>query len=395
MSKEKRPSIDDLMEEYRSLIDSYNDACVKSIDIFKGVFDSYKIPLSFPMQYRIKSWDSILAKIGTLKIPVKSIKDIQDIAGVRVILFSFEEAEDVYDISSDYFTVIKRYNTKDRLKSDQFGYSSFHIVVGMETGSGILPVEIQIRTISQHVWAELSKRVSYKQIADSMPYDRDLNRLSALSELLDKEISNILGDHRLMRQSHEEFHKMFIQSNIDESSNLRFVRQDIDNDGQFEVVRQSLDKNQVIEVYTDKEGELLPLHVEHIGSEYEDLSDIVLVDIDNDGLMEIVCTLQTEPMTNIVFYKLIDGEIRVMRKSLVYDGQDDIRFFGFLLGDFNSDGWIEIASKWWISIPNDLLPPKYSPDDYPSGYIEYTWRWNPEIQAFGLISRVLKSVGGR
>jgi hypothetical protein len=106
--------------------------------------------------------------------------------------------------------LIKSYDAGRRLKADQFGYSSAHLVVGLPdswlavptlASFGHLKAELQVRTLAQHMWAEASQVLQYKR-EDSAPPTvlRGLYRGSALLELLDLEFERILGERAAYRE---------------------------------------------------------------------------------------------------------------------------------------------------------------------------------------------------
>lgn len=100
----------------------------------------------------------------------------------------------VSDLLSQNFVILRQYDTGERLKKDQFGYSSIHVILEVPeewlkvpTISGLagFVAEVQIRTLAQHIWAEVSHTLQYKR-EDNVPDPlvRDIHRLSALLETL-------------------------------------------------------------------------------------------------------------------------------------------------------------------------------------------------------------------
>lgn len=160
----------------------------------------YTIPF---IESRIKTTKSVAYKVEQLKSPPKSIIDIHDIIGIRFICLTPKIVEEVVQIIKSELTINKEYNTKTRLDETQFGYSSIHLIgkISKEDNEIIneekeydfegLKYEIQIRTISEHIFAALSHKNSYKTgkfIKSEIK--RPLFRIAALSEVIDNEIEN-------------------------------------------------------------------------------------------------------------------------------------------------------------------------------------------------------------
>jgi len=77
----------------------------------------------------------------------------QDIAGARVVVPDLASQDEVVERLAARFPQV---TTFDRRKKPSHGYRAVHLVV-MQDGRGI---EVQIRTSLQHLWAELSEKVS-------------------------------------------------------------------------------------------------------------------------------------------------------------------------------------------------------------------------------------------
>ena len=109
-----------------------------------------------------------------------------------------------------HFKVLKQYNTADKLEDNQFGYLSIHEIIQLKEEWLEVPtlkslknlkIEIQIRTLSQHAWAEASNIFQYKNETNvPKPLKRTIGRISALLETVDLEFERIL----LERESYQE-----------------------------------------------------------------------------------------------------------------------------------------------------------------------------------------------
>ncbi|MCH7572497.1 MAG: RelA/SpoT domain-containing protein, partial [Planctomycetes bacterium] len=119
------------------------------------------ITLVFPIEDRVKPWSSIVDKCQRNNLTPHTLRDINDIAGLRIIVLFQRDQEKACDIISNNFQVLSKENTADRLAEDQFGYGSVHFEIqpkeewlSVPTLSKLegLRAEIQVRTAAQHIW---------------------------------------------------------------------------------------------------------------------------------------------------------------------------------------------------------------------------------------------------
>ena len=174
-----------------------------------SLVDKSGVKLGFPTQNRVKTWVSIDEKIDRLNLKITSIEDLQDLIGLRLTLVFLRDVQTIKDLFTNTFDVIKSYNTSDRLKNDQFGYSSFHMIIQCPTSWSAVPslahlnhfkAEIQIRTLAQHIWAEVSHQLQYKN-EGNVPNEilRSIYRSSALLETIDLEFERVLSERENYR----------------------------------------------------------------------------------------------------------------------------------------------------------------------------------------------------
>jgi putative GTP pyrophosphokinase len=162
------------------------------------------VPLAFPVQHRVKGWSSIAEKLQRVPLSLTGLRDMQDLVGFRIVLQFMRDVDRVCSLIENTFKVKDRYDTVKRLKEDQFGYSSVHFVVelpaewlAVPTMAGLanLRAEIQVRTTAQHIWAEASQTLQYKnENAVPQTLKRAIYRVSALLETVDLEFERVLTD---------------------------------------------------------------------------------------------------------------------------------------------------------------------------------------------------------
>lgn len=206
----KKLDVELLQKEHQLLFGKCEGLCKEIIHQLLYVIESEKIKLAVPIQFRAKSWLSVLDKIEQGRFVLKkSIQEFQDLAGIRIILLFQRDVEKVVKLIETNFDVIKNYNTGDRLENDQFGYSSIHIIsklkeqwLGLPTLSEYsnMQVEIQIRTLSQHSWAEASNIFQYKNETNvPKPLKRSISRISALLETVDLEYERLITERSIYK----------------------------------------------------------------------------------------------------------------------------------------------------------------------------------------------------
>jgi putative GTP pyrophosphokinase len=94
------------------------------------------------------------------------MKNITDVAGIRVICYYIDEIYSIADILTKQDD-IKVLRISDYIKNPKSsGYRSLHIVVTvpvfLSNRTEIVSVEIQIRTIAMDFWASLEHQLGYK-----------------------------------------------------------------------------------------------------------------------------------------------------------------------------------------------------------------------------------------
>jgi putative GTP pyrophosphokinase len=175
----------------------YKALASKVADILKENIEEKKLQYH-SITHRAKSLESFTAKAEREKYtdPVKQIKDM---AGVRVITYLESDVSRISEIIEDLFT-IDRPNSVDQsrlLGSDRVGYRSVHYVAEFDRNRcrlpeykryEDLPFEIQVRSLLQHAWAEIEHDRNYK-FGGKLPneLERRFYLVAGSLEMLDRE----------------------------------------------------------------------------------------------------------------------------------------------------------------------------------------------------------------
>jgi putative GTP pyrophosphokinase len=130
------------------------------------------------------------------------LNDITDLAGVRIITHFPGTLLLVDRLLSDEFEVVEKSNKGlELLEEERFGYQSIHYLVRVKPERTRLAeyarfantiVEVQVRTILQHAWAEIEHDIQYKS-SKTIPSEirRRFMALAGMLEVADREFQAI------------------------------------------------------------------------------------------------------------------------------------------------------------------------------------------------------------
>ena len=175
-----------LSADYGSMAPKYKSLCDGIATQLSALLDQDNLSLAMPITTRVKEFDSLVDKCDRKGLSPKKVDEIEDISGIRVVFLFKRDEERGRRLIEDNLEILSREDTVERLSSDQFGYGSIHYQVrpkpewlAVPTMAGLegLQAEIQVRTVSQHIWAEVSHALQYKHEAQvPEPIKRSLYR---------------------------------------------------------------------------------------------------------------------------------------------------------------------------------------------------------------------------
>lgn len=147
------------------------------------------------VQYRSKTLNSMIKKVLKKRI---DYDQIYDKVGLRIVTRFTGQLSLVEEVVHELFTVKNRDDKADRLAPYESGYLSVHYDVQLKGLPANLPeyhdevFEVQVRSLCQDVWADMSHSLLYKSPVD-LPNDlsRRVFSLGALLELCDREFQDL------------------------------------------------------------------------------------------------------------------------------------------------------------------------------------------------------------
>jgi putative GTP pyrophosphokinase len=195
---------------YREVRDLF-DECAQAVrSVLRAVLDDEKVKIQV-VEARSKSVKSFREKaelparedVTRPKYP-EPLSDITDLAGVRVIVYLLDERQQVDNLIYREFDVLERHEPVGRLGPG--GYQSTHYLVRFKEPRTQLPeyerfrgvtVEIQVRTILQHGWAEIEHGIGYKPEGPVREEIRDrLLEIAGALRMADREFQRIDADSK-------------------------------------------------------------------------------------------------------------------------------------------------------------------------------------------------------
>nr|WP_315151312.1 RelA/SpoT domain-containing protein [uncultured Flavobacterium sp.] len=190
--------MEELEKEYKNIIEDYTDFLEEIKRMVEKILHRNQIPIAFGINGRIKTLDSIFEKVTSERFIIKNtVTELNDLIGLRIVLLFPEFKDKVVEILSTELKLLNDPN-KSSQSPDKFGYSSIHLILGIKDEWIKVPswenhsnkkIEVQVRTLSEHIWAETSHSLFYKR-EENIPniINRDLYKLSALLEVVDDKL---------------------------------------------------------------------------------------------------------------------------------------------------------------------------------------------------------------
>jgi len=181
-----------MFQRMQELVREQLESCVKDNNLYVNAIET-----------RVKTEKSLTGKLELKGLKYKTLSDITDIVGARVITFYTDEVDKISAIIEKRFNINWAHSIDKRkvLDLDQFGYMSLHYICTIPKALYVdpefpelneWPFEIQMRTALQHVWATMHHDTGYKSgIEIPKEHLRNMNRIAGMLELADEQFSRI------------------------------------------------------------------------------------------------------------------------------------------------------------------------------------------------------------
>jgi len=199
-----------ILDEYRARIPLFQKLETVALDVLRNCLEQDGITVS-GLDARIKTEQSLTGKLELKGQKYRTLDDITDIVGIRVIT-NFGDEVDVISALVEKLFDIDWENSVDKRKTheiDRFGYMSLHYICRIPEKiyhDAAMPelnqirFEVQMRSTLQHVWAQMQHDMGYKSDVEiPVEYQRNMSRLAGILELADEQFSRIrheIADYR-------------------------------------------------------------------------------------------------------------------------------------------------------------------------------------------------------
>lgn len=203
--------MNELCKEFEKNISKYNDYRIKVDSLIREILIQNKLSYH-KIESRVKDSKRLDEKIQRKNSKYSELNEITDLVGVRIITFYEDEVDKIAEIIEKEFIKDPKNSVDKRvLENDKFGYRSLHYVVSLSEERKVLTeysrffdlkIEIQIRSILQHAWAEIEHDIGYKgefEIPDE--FKRNFYRVAALLETSDLEFLRIRDGLRIYEKT--------------------------------------------------------------------------------------------------------------------------------------------------------------------------------------------------
>lgn len=163
--------------------------------------ETRKLGVWAEVSHRAKDMDSLLRKL--IKKPLHTYDSLSDKVGVRIIVRYKKEIDGVLARAGQLFHCADTDDKAQSMEVDQVGYLSVHTDVRLHIDDDLAAefppntfgCELQIRTMAQHLWSEMSHDTFYKndETLSPLPFAvrRSIFVLSGVVELADQEFDRV------------------------------------------------------------------------------------------------------------------------------------------------------------------------------------------------------------
>lgn len=216
---------------------------------------------NFHITHRVKDRESLKGKLIRKSGKYRSIFDLTDLVGFRVICYFSDRVDESAAVISESFDIDWNNSCDKRtlIAPEAFGYLSLHYICHLPKGCGYsdelceIPFEIQLRSMLQHTWAEIEHDLGYKtELAVPREVRRDFARVASLLEVADSYflmIKNKLADYEVevderVREDKADdmnLNRVTLNAFMESNSDIRRITQEIASISGAEIIKVSYD----------------------------------------------------------------------------------------------------------------------------------------------------------
>ena len=211
------------VREYAALQPTMRQAAIEAVELVTAVLDDGSINY-LTVTGRAKSVASFAAKLSRVVDGVATLDEetkrdplnrLTDLIGVRVITYVHRDVAAVAALLGESLSVEDdRDMGEETANEGRFGYASRHLQLRLDDAAqaahpaiGARQVQVQIRTVLQHAWAEFEHDIRYKGAVPAehaSDFDRRFTLAAGLLELADREFSTIRDRLQATATGHPE-----------------------------------------------------------------------------------------------------------------------------------------------------------------------------------------------
>lgn len=200
------PHGEELLQQYRELHPTLEQLSQKAYDLLRQALQEQGIYVT-AIEHRVKTEKSLAGKLELKGTKYKTVDNVTDLVGLRIITFYADEVDKVAAIAKRIFDIDWKESVDKRKlhQLDSFGYNSLHYICRLKEKDAVDAdnnprFELQMRTALQHVWSTIEHDIGYKSdVKIPHEYRRQFSRLAGMMELIDDEFSRlriVLTDYR-------------------------------------------------------------------------------------------------------------------------------------------------------------------------------------------------------
>lgn len=192
----------DLRSEYERRLPVFERAARNVRQAIDALVTDAGIPV-LAIVSRVKKFDSLREKVERKKYK-SPFDQATDCVGIRVIVNLPADVKSVHAVLAREFDIVESTDKAELLRANEFGYRSHHLLLRIPKdwsttpnyrGLAHITIEVQVRTILMHAWAEIEHKLQYKsEVQVPRDQQRRLSLLSAKVEEADIQFEALVAD---------------------------------------------------------------------------------------------------------------------------------------------------------------------------------------------------------